>query len=457
MDLNSPVDFSEWQKYRSKKLRDQITQPVTAEIKESSPQGGVDLSEWQRFKSTKKEVQNPERSSVPRHIVRSGSRLLESVLGAPGDIVQGLSQGVPSFAEWATGREQPNVRESSQKAGKFLSFLPTSENIREQLKETSQGATEPQGKTEELADEALALAPFVPSKAPTVVGKWLRSLGKSVAAVGAKEATKAAGGGPGYQTAAELGTLFFFGAKDYKTAQKYAGELFEEAEKTIPQGTVVPAERFLYEADKLEKSFSKGVSTPGKDAILKPLKEIRNKSAGGAVEFDELLEGYRNINEILNSKKLFDELSTTERKIARYRFDQLRDIIRNEITDYGSHNPEFLNKWRSANEAYATIEKSKKVSNFIGNYVKNVPEKLGAVLLAEILFGAPHLAAYTAAGTGLVKAGELGYRIAKSPILQKHYGNAVKYAIQENGPRMLKSLEELDKGIRKDQNNKSIL
>ncbi len=161
----------------------------------------------------------------------------------------------------------------------------------------------------------------------------------------------------------------------------------------------------------------------------------------------------------MSSKKLFDELSSTERRLLKKRTDALKDVVSKELTNYGQYNPEFLDTWRSANEAFRTIQDSKKVSKMLQTITKTKPALAGTPAL--ILFEAMNpqtiipTAATLGAGYGVLKTGELGYRFAKSPTLRKHYLNIIDNSINGNTAAVISNLENLNKELEKDQSKES--
>jgi RNA polymerase-interacting CarD/CdnL/TRCF family regulator len=250
-----------------------------------------------------------------------------------------------------------------------------------------------------------------------------------------------------------MGMLFLTGMMGQKTADQYISEKYQQSKRAIPQGDIVPTNKLLNNLEKVEQELSKGVSTPTKNEVLIPLQELKAKASGGGMLTEDLVQSYHDINERLNAKKLFDELNKGERQVLRKRYDMLRDEVRNTIQDYGKGNPAFLKEWQEANQGYAAIAQSKKVSNFLDRHKGKIPSHLAATVAGELFFGYPQVAAATvgaAAGSfGLVKAGELLHRVIKSPVLRKHYLNVIQEASNENLPGVIKNLEILDKELSK--------
>ena len=400
---------------------------------------------------------NPKNASfneAKRHIARTASRVGETLVGMPGDFVkfiQNAANSLPKPPEFLN-REPSFVQELGQKG---LEKLPQSHELKEFSEKASGGLTKAQGTGEEIGDEIVSLASllFNPVKDPTKVKSLLGALGKASLAIGAGEGAELLGAGPKTKAATELGTLFLTGLIGKKSANQFVSEKYQNAKSKIPQGDIVESGRLVNGLDGLERELSRGISTPTKDEVLKPLKELREKAKGGGVLVEDLVQSYHDINEKASSKKLFDELSKPEKKILKHRYDLLKTEVNGAINNYGKRNPEFLKEWKEANGAYSTISRSKKVSKFLENEVGAMPKHLVGTLAFELLLGHPKLAAATLGAAGAVKSGELLYRIAKNPNLQRHYLSVIEAAGKENLPAVIKGMEAMNKefGASKDQ------
>lgn len=420
-DMQSPEEPFDFNKY-------QIKQPPTR---------------WEEFK---------------RHSARTASRVAESVVGFPGDLVsfaKYLGDQFPDTPSWL--QREPNF---VQKAGrKALESLPTSSELKDFSSYLTSGFTDPQSATEELGDDVSSLATVLisPAKAVKSFPSFVKNLGSAVLkAFGVKSAGKGAellGATPGQQTAVEVGTLFLTGLFGGKTADKFIGEQYQKARSLIPKGTMVNTTNLERELASVEAQLSRGVSTATKDEVKKSLQELKAKASGGAMEIDEIVESLHNINEKINSKKLFDELSTSERRLLKSRYDMLKDKVHEEIAAYGKHNPEFYKAWTSANEGYATIAQSKKVSNFLQSKLGKIPHHLAGSLALDLFLGKPAAVVGVGGAYTAVKAGEMMYRIAKSPTLRDHYMRVLMEAANENLPGVIKNIEALDKEFKDLEDN----
>ena len=394
-----------------------------------------------------------------RHSARIGSRVGETIVGFPGDFVKFVQFMADKLPHVPTGK--PNALQELGRKG--LEKLPTSEDIKQFSEQYTKGYTKAQGAAEEFGDEvaSLASALMIPARDPRKFTGFLGAIGRNIpgtvakaaAVKGAGKVAEEYGAGPKTKMATELGMLFLTGLMGAKTADQFVSEKYQAAKSAIPKGDIIPTEKLLTGLENVEKELSKGVTTPTKNEVLTPLRELRAKAAGGGMLAEDAVQSYHDINERLNSKKLFDDLSKGERQVLRKRYDMVRDELRGTLRDYGKRNPEFFKEWTDANQGYATIAQSKKVSNFLSRNSGKIPSHLGGTIALELFAGQPQLAVGTlgaaGAGYGLVKSGELLYRITKSPVLRKHYLNVINVAGEENLPATIKNLNLLDKELKK--------
>ena len=401
------------------------------------------------------EPEKEESNDTLRHIARTGSRIGETVLGLPGDLLNLITNASIYGAEKLKGEPlSPKFKETFKETAPFK-LLPTSEKIRESISEATGGYTEPQSETEETGDEITQLATAVfspgkdPSKFKSLVTGLGKALGKATAAVGAKETAKGFGATPGQQSAAEIGTLMLASLIKPGSANKYAGELYKDAQSQIPRGVTINTVNLTSRLAKTKTELLKGDMTATKKKVLSSLENLEKKAAIGKISPSELTDFYKDVNETLSSNNLFDQfagLSKSERKLLRQRYDMLRNDIRDTLKEYGKINPKFYNSWSKANEVYSTVAQSKRLSNFI---MKHAPKGIAGALFGAVEFPGAIAPVAKVLGAGYVglKSGEIMYRISKSPELRKHYSDIVKFALEENVSAMNQSLKKLEKGL----------
>lgn len=390
-----------------------------------------------------------------RGAARTSSRIGETIGGLPGDLLNLLGKATTYGVEKLAGEEKAQKFKETLESTAPFKLLPTSESIRERMASATRGYTEPKSENEQYLDELtqLATAIYSPGKDPikfkslaTSIGK---AFGKSGAAVGAKETAKGFGATPEQQLATETGTLLLTSLIRPGAANKYAGKLYKDAQAQIPKGVTINTGKLVKDLAKTETELLKGETTATKKKVLDSLENLKNKSAKGKISPVELTDFYKDINETLSSKNLFDQfggMSKLEQKLLRQRYDLLRNDIRNTLQEYGKINPKFYNSWSKANEVYSTVAQSKRVSNFIK---KNANKGIAGALFGAAEFPAAIVPAAKAAGAGYagLKTGEIMYRIAKSPELKKFYSDTLKFALEENVPAMNQSLKKLEKSL----------
>lgn len=453
-NLEEPFDFT---KYRSKSID---RQPETVKPRPMLNENSEELAEPFDFKQFKVKPPLSTLDEFKRHTARTGARIAESIAGFPGDIVnfvKFLGDKLPDQPSFL--KSEPNF---VQKVGrKALESIPSSNDLKEFSSYLTSGFTDPKNAQEELADDVTSLATILinPSKAVSSFPQFLKTIGKSVARAGA---VKGVGKGvellgadeetKGYT---EIGTLFLTGLMGGKTADKFVAEKYKEARNAIPQGTLLNSSNLDAALAKVDQQLAQGISTNTKNEVRSALNELKAKTVKGQIPAVELVESVHNINERINSKKLFDELKSSEKKQLKHRYDLLKKEVHKEIADYGKNNPDFYESWKTANEAYGTIAQSKKVSNFIQSKLGSIPHHLAGSLAIDLFLGNPAATLGVIGSYSAVKLGELMTRIAKSPGLRDHYMKVILEANNENLPATLKHLNALDKEAQKIQNESS--
>jgi len=394
--------------------------------------------------------------NLKRNVARSGARAAETIAGLPGDLLDLTTKAVMYGAEKIGGQPISEEFKSTLKETAPFKLLPTSSSLREKTAKLSGGYTEPKTESEELGDEVtqLASAIFTPGKDPSkfksLVTGLGKALGKSGAAIGAKETAKGFGATPGQQSAAEMGTLLLTSLVKPGAANKYAATLYKDAQAQVPKGATIKTGKLLQDLAKTESELLKGETTATKKKVLDSLENLKTKASKGKISPTELTDFYKDINETLSSKNLFDQfggMSKLEQKLLRQRYDLIRNDIRNTLKEYGKVNPKFYNSWSKANEVYSTVAQSRNAMNFI----KKHANKGYLSLIGEaVAFPEAVLPTAGALGVGVagVKSGEIIYRISKSPELRKFYSDSIKFALEENIPAMNQSLKKLNDGVK---------
>ena len=251
---------------------------------------------------------------------------------------------------------------------------------------------------------------------------------------------KELGGKQGTQEATKLGTMFIAGLIGRGKVKDFAKNLYEKRDSLLPQGAEIESSRLVKSLENMKTNLEKGVMTPNKRAVITPIDEILNKSKSGMIKIDDLTAAQRDFNELMKDPTLL--------KGAKKLFEPVKHDVAKAIETYGKTNPEFLKYHKEANEAFATIAESQKVSKNIGKWIKSKPSLIASPALTLFEYQHPGAIIPTLAGAaggyGALKAGELLYRIGKSPVLQRHYIGVIKESLKDNAPATIRHLEKIN-------------
>jgi len=370
-----------------------------------------------------------------RHIARLGSRVAEVIGGIPGDISSLIQSGVFSGLEKISGHKPSE--EAYEKIKKQR--LPTSRELKEFSQEATKGFTSPQGKTEELIDEFAETA-------ASLLGpiKFRKALGISAGATAVKEGTKALGFGEKPQEAAKLGTIILLSVLNPGGALKYASNQYQRANQ-LAKGASVDAINFKKNLRDLSMDLQKGVSTPSKNAVLKPTEELISKiNPEGKIGVQELTAAKRDLNTLMKDPLLLKR----EKKLLKH----LGHEVDKAIQPFEKLNPEFSKAYRPANQIYGAVMEGGKISNYITKHL-GTKSVLGAII-GETILGHPELivpTVGTAIGTmGAARSVDFATRIFKSKELRKYYFNALEAAAKKDLPSLRLYERKLEKGLKED-------
>jgi len=417
--------------------------------------------------------------ATARNITRTGSRMVETVLGLPGDIVQFadfVGSSLPQVPSWM--QQEPNFL---QKSGNYLlNQLPTQQSLQKQSESLTGGYTAPQGSGEEVSDEIFkTLANLLSgTEAKQIVqgatslggaarqGKKLgRMLGQAIGAESAKEGVKLYKGGEGLQEAAKLGSLFVMGLTLPRLTgevnpDRYLNSLYRERDALIPQGTMVTPSGLQSDLQAfIDQQLRRGGPTPEKTQVAGIAQQFLDRLAQGPVEMDELIEMYRSVNRNRANVMAAPDLDKAGVRAARGYWGRMAHMFNGTIEGYlGGISPEALRLHRSANSGWASMAQSKSASNFIMNKLKGVPLHTGvAALFGGGIFnpmGALQVVGGAAGAAGLgtmaVKSMEMAYRFLTNPTLRHYYNQVLINAIRENAPATVHAVQKLDKSYQKE-------
>jgi hypothetical protein len=425
------VQQDPFSQYRINKSQSQSTQKEKPE-KENNP--------FEQYK-IKKEEEPSFLSEIPRHATRIGSRVVETVGGAVGDIQDLIQAGVFLGVEKLTGNK---VSEEGKKFATKLSRYPTSKELKEFSETSTEGYTKAKNSGEEQVDE---YAETVASLLGPV--KFRKALGLAAIGTGSKKAAEALGFGKEVQEVSKVGSIVLASMYNPQGVKKLISNYYNEAYGLAPKELSLNATPLEKKLTGLSETLSEGLNAPSEKAAMTVVNDLKNKIKNGTLSLREAMASNRSINEIMGDPTLL--------KRGRNLMKEIKKGLNETISSY--ENSDFQKAWTSANEAFGGLNESQKMSRFILRNIGQKPLAKGLFTLAfEGLSGHPEAIIPTAAGIGATIAGvkslEFLHRLVFSPTIRKYYSQVVLNAAHKNSRAMIKSSEKLENALEKEDKKK---
>lgn len=382
----------------------------------------------------------PQQESFPeaalRNVARTGARGIESLLGLPGDIAQGLLGLTNIGLEKFTRQPSPLPRTTP---------IPTSETIREELTKPigeaiAPGYLEPKGTAEEVADAFVSdLIPLLlPVKGKLPLGRALATAGIG-SAVGL--GTKQLGLSPQTQEKAKVGAMVATSLFGVPNVRKYMEKLYDIAEESIPANARVSTKNLVPNLDKISKSIGKGIPTPSKDAVRRIVDDIKMKTAGGSIPVSDAWQIKKDLNELAFAK--------TSPKGLEKMLPTLVNDFNGLLEQAGKSNPNFISALREADNIYQGINKASAFKKWVNNNINldKLVHPTTALVLGEHPQGFIKGALGAFGAKGLYNRIESSFR---SGSVAKYYAQAAKAAASQNIPAATRAIKRLDNALVKE-------
>lgn len=383
-------------------------------------------------------------SEVGRHAARTGSRIAESALGLPSDILQSAEVGASALEKGGSKiREKIGLKPLIHE--KKPMGLPGSQELKEFSQKIFGDIVTPQSKIESFFDDVASDATVFAFPAKGKI-PFIRAIGTAISGNIVEEAAEKLGLPEKWQKALKLGTFFLAGFARRGSVKNFWNKQYELADKAVPKGAKLEAFKLDRQLDKLGSELRKGgIKTPSQNFVEKPLRELKKIIRDGEMSVEDAIAAKKKINELRSG--LFDEVpGKGGQKYARTKINEISKHLDETIEKYGKENPEFLKHYKAANEAYSGFQQSKKVGQWIKKAIPYGKLGHGALYLLEAIFK-PAILKGTLPALGALKTGELLTRMFKNPTLRQYYGNLMKDAIKENKAGFLKNIKGMEKEI----------
>src|SRR5690606_21034412 len=172
-------------------------------------------------------------------------------------------------------------------------------------------------------------------------------------------------------------------------ANKYAADLMNKGREMFPKNLMANTRRLQSKLDSLERSLSH--ADPRTSLARQAISGLKKDIENGQTSIQSLLTQYDGINAAKRSRGMF-ELGKSDQQYATKSINKVLNVLREEITDTGSNNPEALKNWQNGLNAWASIHQSNKIQNWVKN-LANGPYGKFLTGPAAALFGGAALGA----------------------------------------------------------------
>ncbi len=413
--------------------------PKSLKLKENQPKTLRKKNQDQEFSTLEEDEKEYERAQA-----QLSSRMIETILGAPGDIA--------SFGAGLFGKEQ--------------NILPTSQQLRQKSESLSKGYTKPKTEFEEnigeLASDVVSMA--IPGSSHY---SFARNIGIPIVGNLVKEGLKYNNSDEKNQAYGKVGTMLALDLMSGNKGgvKKYVTSLFNKSEAAIPKGVSIQASELEKSLTNLEKELSKGGKRPTTTKALEKVKEIKDEIKNGKIDVKRLAAYRPSINEAIDEMGGFNlELPKKLKPVAIRNLNNVKSEVIKTLDQYGEKfNPEFLKYHKESNEGFAALQKSNLIGNFIKDKIPYVPQSkaLHTIFGYAPAVGIAALAAKAGPGTAFGATVALGgyqgikilHQIMNSPTLRKYYTNVLKDASKRNVAGASKNLKALDMNLMKSEEN----
>lgn len=402
-------------------------------------------------KSFSDQFENVAQKGV-RNIARTASNLGTRAVGLPGDIFSLINEYIarPTQKAFGGGEGVPYEETLLGKA------LPTTEAHRKGIERVSGEYLKPKNESEKFIDDVIedtALL-FSPGGMLTKTGKTVkgaqqlyRNLGKAVTANIAAEGVKGFAQDERAGDYAKIGSLVILSLLDKPSAAKQIGNLYKNAENALPPNASQSASKLSSDMNKLIHRITKGrptsVLSKEEKFVTDQAENVLSLVQNGRIGIDQAWAQLRTVNKHLDD--ILPELPWKARKGVKSNITSINQSINDTLKDYGKSNPNFAKNFHPAQKAIETMHRSNAISNWVSN---NVRIPLMNEFILHMFGGVPGEVTSTAFVP--YKAGQVAYRIARSPALRQIYGDALMAASKENVGSFNKFLNKLDKEFSKE-------
>ena len=386
---------------------------------------------------------------IERNQAQFTSRMLERLIGTPGNIYQML----------------PEKLRKMNPLNFLHKHLPTEKQLRGFSEKATLGYTKPKTEFEEKVGEVGGdIASFaMGSPGKTLLGGISKVIGIPIAGELAREGIEQFGGSQAAQQYGKLGTMVLLDLWGLRRgvgeggAYKYGIKRLDEAEKAIPKNALADVKVFEKKLDSLEKGFRSGVTGPHTNEAIRAIGEIKGHIKNGQMEAWRFPKIRKDINKLVDNLKGFS-LEGPPAKIKKAAVENLNQV-KNALIQAGNRwgrgkAPEFFKNWREGNEALSVFHRSNDLGKFFSKRTKISNPVLKHLLGAGIY----HHPGKLLAGAALKKTAEksvefptiMATRFFKSKVLRSLYQKVMREAIKGEAGAAASTIKKIEKEMEKE-------
>jgi len=459
-----------------KNTEDEQQEEIPGEIKdEIKPEGKK--PQWGNFQSPSTYQGKPDPTAdedmfqyLLRGSARVASRLFEQGTGSVGNLEK-LSKNILSevplstpIIGWAISELVGDDRWRQIIKGRpgEEQMYPTSQQIKDISQKLTKGYTSPKTKGEERFDEFVedvGSTLITAGRGGTRTQQAINHLLIPAAANVTKNIVEDLGFGKDKAAMAKTAVWLPMMLWNNVNGPQYASQLMNNGRNGFNQNLTVNVPQYQNQVRQAQRNMLQG--DPRSSLAQQQLAGIQNDLANGQTSMRDLMTRYDAINAAKRDRGLF-ELSRGDRNAAIRNINEVRDVVRDQITNLGQTNPQALRDWQNGVQAWATIHRS----NAITNYVQELASGRYAKILtgpAAALFG---IGSYGASSSPLIagpaaliaaggyKTSQVLYRMYNDPSLRNYYWRAIAAATAENTPAFIEQYEKLNRELEKKNSKK---
>ena len=397
-----------------------------------------------------------------RNASQIGSRLFEQVVGAPGNIYQAAEKTLKKNP-WAAGALGVYIHDYLGEEAwnnlvegpiPFRKRAPTSEQIREGLKQVTSEYTEPKtGKEKKVSEFVEDVGSTLITRRPaTARNVLINNLGIPAAANAVKQTIEDLGFGEDRAMQAKFGVWTGLSLLGNVNGRAHATNMVREGRNAMPPYMIANVPRYEASLATLDRRFLAG--DPRSALARQQLDAVRQDIANGQTSIRDLMNRYDAINAVKQDRGLFD-LDHNTRQVAIRNIDSVRNAVRDEIRALSQRTrPEALEQWQSGMQQLAVINQSQRMTGFIHRTLTGPYSKLVSPIVLALFGGSGYMhpmmtAGATAAAPIVYKGAQIAQRVWSNPELARYYWQAVSAAQAENATAFINNYKKLDSAYRK--------